>query len=284
MKLRDLASKLLVTVGPSDSIDKAIVLMEEYRIRHLPVVVDDLQLVGIVSHGDLLQSVGGLTSHERHTSNSGPATIGPTRIDQIMTSHLYTLSPDEHCEVGGRLLTREKIAAIPLVANERLVGIVTETDFLRCFISDRFVASGGWRFTKAGAQMWMHIFTLTPEDTVAKAAALMRQKRVHHIPIVTGEKLVGIVSDHDIRRALGRSAVDRESDNPRDVRLNHEMRLADIMTRHPQVASPSATLAEIADRMLTDKIGAMPIVEGEKLLGIVSETDLLHVLVAAMEA
>lgn len=282
MLLKTLTGPRLITVHPDDTIDTAIALMEEHNIRHLPVVRPDGVPVGMVSDRDILEAVGWLSQPDRRAAHTGRALVGPRRVVEIMSVPSMGLGPDEHAERAARLMLEKHFNAVPVVTSNRIVGIITETDVLRCYVADRNEPAGRWRFLRVADRMHARVFTLRPEDQLGQAQRLMQEKRIRHVPIVSGEKLVGIVSDRDVRRAIGCQRVERASEPTRTQAL--EPALSEIMTRTVETIESTATLADAADQMLAHKLGALPVTKGGEFVGIITETDLLHVFVAACEA
>ncbi len=104
-------------------------LMYERRIRHLPVVGEDGTLVGLVSHRDLLREAH-IESCER------PVWVEDERLSrllvgQIMTRGVETVAPDADAAEAGERMLHEKIGCLPVLAGGRLIGILTEADFVR---------------------------------------------------------------------------------------------------------------------------------------------------------
>jgi acetoin utilization protein AcuB len=125
----------VVTVKPLDSIRHAREIMEERRINQLPVVIDG-RLVGIVTDRDLRDAFPSvfdqLGGDARTTEVADPATI---RVEDVMTPAVLTLPPDAPVEDAARLMRRERIGALPVVAQGRLVGILTRSDVLGAYIA-----------------------------------------------------------------------------------------------------------------------------------------------------
>jgi acetoin utilization protein AcuB len=122
---------------------------------------------------------------------------------------------------------------------------------------------------------WMtrNLVTLSPEASVAEALTLCRERRIRHIPIVEEGRLVGIVSDRDLRDAspaLG--------DAERASALQ-EIRVGDVMTREVSTADPQDSIENVAQEMYELKIGSLPVVAEEELLGIVTSSDVMRALV-----
>lgn len=273
MRLGSIAATDVISVSASDSADKAIALMEEFDIHHLPVVTDE-KPVGIISDRDLLRSVGWLSSIDRTDATDGEI-IGPRFISDIMTTPVRTLSPDDSIEDAALLMLQEQIGAIVLVADDQLVGLVAESDILRCFTDDRMnFGSSRWRFRKVVDHMAANVFTLKPNDPVARATRLMHSKDIRHVPVVNDDHLVGVISDRDIRKACFREQIDwlKGDNHSGHTRAN----LRDVMSQKPLRVPPTSTLADAAARLIEARIGALPVVDHGKLCGIITEGDLLH--------
>lgn len=120
LTVRDVMATDLVTVRPHETARHAYRLMRDHRFRHLPVV-EDGRLVGILSDRDLR-----------------PVLLSPTlaraRVGELMSEDLTTVVPDAPVEEAASLLVVKKIGCLPVVADGRLVGIVTETDLLAVLV------------------------------------------------------------------------------------------------------------------------------------------------------
>jgi acetoin utilization protein AcuB len=118
--------------------------------------------------------------------------------------------------------------------------------------------------------------TIAPAATAGEALALMRQRRIRHLPVVDGGRLVGMLSDRDVRSALPSAAVlgEIEEDDPATSRP-----VADIMTADPLTIPPSQPVEEAARLLTEQRIGVVPVVDGSRLLGILSADDLLRAFV-----
>jgi acetoin utilization protein AcuB len=120
LTVRDVMVTDLVTVGPHETARHAYRLMRDHRFRHLPVV-ERGQLLGILSDRDLRPVL------------LSP-TLGRARVRELMSEDLTTVGPDAPVEDAASLLVVKKIGCVPVVADGRLVGIVTETDLLAVLV------------------------------------------------------------------------------------------------------------------------------------------------------
>ena len=287
MKLKEIAHTDLITINDSDSIDKAISLMEEHNVRHLPVLCGELP-VGILSERDIMSAVGGLLSSDRIAETEGPAIIGPDRVASIMTKTVHSFSPDERVETAGRAMRNEKISAAPLIEDNRFVGIVTEKDFLNCYLDDRSIAPGsGWRFKKVFDHMSAHVHSLSPREPLVAGIVLMKEKRIRHLPVVDNGRLVGLVSDRDLRKAYFEQAMEQVHDLTAERRQRsgrvHLFALGDVMIEKIDSISSTATLAEAAHDMVAFRFGSLPVIDKGEFVGIITESDLLGVLITAFD-
>lgn len=111
----------LRTVRPSDLLDLAAALMDWIHVRHVPVEDDDGRLVGILSHRVVV----------RLFAMNGGRPTGPVAVSSVMTPDPITVSPDTNTLDAVRLMREKKIGALPVTEGGRLVGIVTEHDFIK---------------------------------------------------------------------------------------------------------------------------------------------------------
>jgi acetoin utilization protein AcuB len=121
--------------------------------------------------------------------------------------------------------------------------------------------------------MTREVVTLSPGDTAKVALALCRERRIRHLPVLDGGRLVGIVSDRDLRSstpALG---------DPARAAALEEILVGDVMDRDVTTASPTDPIEQAANEMRERRIGCLPVVEGEELVGIVTTSDVMDALV-----
>ena len=136
-----------VFVDEADSMKKAMDLLKEHEIRHLPVLKDGDKLVGILSERDIKQA------------SPSPATaleireiyylLDKIKVKQIMTRRPYTVSSSAPIEEAALIIREKKIGCLPVVDDGKLVGILTETDIIDSFIEAMGVSGPGYRIELA---------------------------------------------------------------------------------------------------------------------------------------
>ncbi len=129
-------------------------------------------------------------------------------------------------------------------------------------------------------QLWMHreVITVAPDETIANACRLMDEHRIRRIPVIDQEnKLLGIISKEDLKKALP-SAVDASLDEASRA-LANQVKVDTFMTRTPITVEPIDTLEKVAAIMRKHKIGGIPVIDGNFLVGIITESDIFKAFV-----
>jgi CBS domain-containing protein len=121
------------------------------------------------------------------------------------------------------------------------------------------------------------VVTVDKHASLRQAQRILDQHNIRHLFVMDGKRLVGIVTDRDLRKAAPSSkspltASEREE-------FMDELKVVEVMSRKLIEASPSTTVREAAKVMVREKIGCLPVVDGNALVGIVTEIDLLEILV-----
>ena len=120
--------------------------------------------------------------------------------------------------------------------------------------------------------------TVSPQDTLRGAWQIIRERRVRHLPVMERGRLVGIVTDRDLRQALPSRAVGLEMHEA--PHLAEKVRIWEVMARAVVTISREAPIEEAARLLLKYRIGGLPVLKGETLVGIITKTDLLQALLS----
>ena len=121
--------------------------------------------------------------------------------------------------------------------------------------------------------MEREIVTLAPDETAATALAVCRARRIRHLPVLQGGRIVGIVSDRDLR-----SSTPALGDHDRAAALQRVV-VEDVMAREVITADPDDPIEQAANTMRERKIGCLPVMQGAELVGIVTTSDVMEALV-----
>jgi acetoin utilization protein AcuB len=137
---------------------------------------------------------------------------------------------------------------------------------------------------KVSKLMTRNLITVGPDDSVEGAVRLLRQRGVRHLLVMKEGRLVGILSDRDLKRTM-------DPGKPKKKLLNlgglffllEPIYVREIMTPDPVTVGPDLSVQEAALMMVTKRFGALPVQEGGRTVGIVTETDLLRYFAKAGE-
>ncbi|MBI5864756.1 MAG: CBS domain-containing protein [Planctomycetes bacterium] len=281
MQLLEVSSREVVTISSIDSIDKAIALMEEHGIHHLPVMAGRTP-IGIVSDRDILLAVGWTTSAERQTGRRDLAyVVGPRRVEQIMSHPVATISPDDTITHAIRRMIDLHIGALPVVGGGELLGLVTESDLISRL--------PGWAVwlpaardlcdTPVSAVMHTRIGAVSPQARLDEIMTVFSSRHARHVPVVVDDRLLGIISDRDVRRSFGLSALRDMQAQDQGRYFDDTRTAADIMTVNVSTVEPTQRIGEVAKTMLDRRVHCIPVTDGDVLKGLVTHTDLVREIV-----
>ena len=130
--VRSLMSTDLLTIYPDDSLKVVEGLFAEEAVRHLPVVDENGKLLGLVTQRDFLTVA---VSKLAHVGRDELDTIyRGVLVSDIMGRKITTVTPDTPLSEAALIMATRKYGCLPVVEHDRLVGILTESDFVRAFI------------------------------------------------------------------------------------------------------------------------------------------------------
>lgn len=132
-------------------------------------------------------------------------------------------------------------------------------------------------------KLWMRreVITVASDETIANACRLMDEHRIRRIPVIDQENtLLGIISKEDLKKALP-SVVDASLDETARA-LANQVKVDTFMTRTPITVTPTDTLEKVAAIMRKHKIGGIPVIEENFLVGIITESDIFDAFVEVL--
>lgn len=121
--------------------------------------------------------------------------------------------------------------------------------------------------------------TLGPEDSLMKAVEVMRKRGIRRLPVVVADTLVGLLAEGDLKRAQPSALSDSEEEF---VRVMDETPISRIMIQSPMTTTEHVPLLEAAPTLHTTKFGALPVLRDGKLVGILTDSDLVGCLIGLL--
>lgn len=121
MSINEIMTADPITLGQDATLDDAGSLMKQHRIRHVPIVTDDMELLGLITQRDLL-AVSSVESNRN-------------AVKEIMRRKVYTVSESADMRSAALMMQEYKIGALPVLRDDKLVGIITDSDYVALAIN-----------------------------------------------------------------------------------------------------------------------------------------------------
>ena len=273
LRVADMMTRAVYAIAPTHSLPLAESLMGLRHIRHVPVVDDAGNFIGLVTHRDLLSAqlsaLTPLTSEERSSLQLS------IPVSKIMRTNVWTTRSDTLAATAARTMREHKFGCLPVVDDGKLVGIVTESDMFQ-FAREALVGPHeGSTWSVEQAMTPAPVF-IDRGASLKEARSLMREHRVRHLPFVEEGRAVGIASDRDLRLA---EALFYESP---ETTAWHAMGILGTETVHR--VQRDAPLEGVLDEMFEELRDAVLVVDGERLVGILAASDACRILAERLRA
>ncbi|MBM6616418.1 acetoin utilization AcuB family protein [Bacillus suaedaesalsae] len=163
MIVEEIMKKEVITLSKSDIIAKAKLLMFENRIRHLPVIDEKLAVVGLITRSDIYRNILADGDENR------------TLVGEVMNRDVITGHPLDFVEEVSTIFFEHKIGCLPIVKDEKLVGIITETDMLHTLVQ----LTGA---NQPGSQLEIRVPNKT--GMLSEVAAIIKQRKVNILSVL----------------------------------------------------------------------------------------------------
>jgi len=122
--------------------------------------------------------------------------------------------------------------------------------------------------------MTQEVITLSLKDSLYSAEKRMKTNHIRHMPVVDKDELIGLISLSDLQRISFIDAYSKEGTE--DTPVYNMLSIRDMMIKNPLTASPKTTILEVSKLLASKEFHSLPVVDDEKLVGIITTTDLLH--------
>ncbi|HPX77178.1 MAG TPA: CBS domain-containing protein [Methanobacterium sp.] len=274
-----IARREVVTAPQSITIQEAAETMVKNKFRRLPITDPGTgKLLGIVTSMDILDFLGGGDKYkiikDKYQGNFLAAVNDS--VKEIMTREVHVLSDKDSVDDAIDNMIKWGVGALPVTDSmDKIVGIVSERDFVVLMagkLTDELVED----------YMTEKVISTTPGTRIEGASKIMVRNKLRRIPVIGEErktphpekdKIVGIVTATDVMEFLGENKAFNSTGNAEEI-LNTF--ISDIM--EPNVVSVAARsrLGDICQIMETKGMGGLPVVHGDELQGIITESDILR--------
>ncbi len=126
--------------------------------------------------------------------------------------------------------------------------------------------------------MTKDVITLNHKDDLETAERLFKSNRIRHIPVVSGEHIIGMLSYTDLLRISFADAVE-DDETSVDTVVYNMFTIEQVMAKKLTSVSSNTTIKEVAEILAEKEFHALPVVDNDKLVGIVTTTDLINYLI-----
>ena len=130
--------------------------------------------------------------------------------------------------------------------------------------------------------MTSNLVKLNLSDDLTKAEQLFKKHKIRHIPVVDGNTILGMLSYSDLLRISYVDPFDDENENV-PLMIYNLFTISQVMTKNPITISPETSIKEAAEILATNEFHALPVCEGNLLVGIITTTDLIRYLTSQFE-
>ena len=267
-----IATRDVISVPRTTSIIGAVEQMTKCGFRRLPVTdAGTKKLRGIVTSGDVINFMGGGDKYKLVQVKHGGNLLSAVNEDvrTIMTQQIVTLSHDATIHEAVAEIVGKKIGGIPIVDNDGVLeGIVTERDVMR-------VLGAQQSPLKVEDIMSTSLRVTAPDCPIATVTHDMTKYRFRRLPVVSDDVLYGIVTATDLMGYLGSREVFTRltTGNVSEVMA---LPIRTLINGNLSTTTPDRSINEAACEMLEKNIGALPVIEDSRLIGLVTEFDLVR--------
>ena len=265
------ATQSVVSVPPTMTILGAVDAMTRCGFRRLPVVdPGSRKLRGIITSGDIINFMGGGDKFNLVLGKHGGNLIAAVNdsVREIMTQQLTTIPHTASINDVIEIIVGKKIGGIPILRdNDEIAGIVTERDVMKLFAGDNSPLA-------VEDVMSTDLRVVEPDATIGTVTKEMTRHRFRRLPVVSGDVLFGIITTADIMRYLGSRKVFSQMETGQ-VSEVMDMPIRGLVPGNLFTVGPNRNVNEAAREMLIHNVGALPVIENTRLIGLVTEHDLV---------
>ena len=268
------AKSPVVTMAPTTPIYDGVKIMTKEGFRRIPIANPGTKtLEGIVTATDIIDYLGGGKKFEiiqrRFKGNFFKAINEPVKL--IMTKKVVSAKTSAKISEAIELMTEQNLGGLPVVDDEnRVRAIITERDVANMF-ADRI--SG----VTVAQLMSKKVVTAIPKTTIFEAAKTMISRGFRRLPIISEDKVVGIITAMDIIRFFGSGKVFKYLKSGTMIQVLNTPAL-ETATKDVETIKPNVDVGQAAKIMQEKNIGALPVVKNEKLVGIITERDFFKII------
>jgi len=269
-----IATRDVVSVPPSVTIQGAVETMTNCGFRRLPVIdPGNRKIRGIITSGDIINFMGGGDKFNlvqvKHGGNLLAAINENVRT--IMTQKITALRDSASIADAISIIREQMIGGIPIIDDhDVLLGMVTERDVMKVLANEKVEGTVEDVMTRS-------LRVTEPDCPIGTVTRDMTAHRFRRLPVVSEGVLFGIVTATDIMKYLGTGKVFDQLVTG-DVAEVMGLPVRNLVSGKLFTISPEKSIHDAARTLLDKGVGALPVIESDRLIGLVTEFDLVKAL------
>ena len=261
MQIKNLMSENIITVDKDQNLTDALKLLRKHNVSRLPVT-NNKELVGIISERDIANKLGSSKYENMPASR--------LHVSSVMIKDVITVP--QSMQLGGvaKIMLEKGIGSVPVMEDNEMVGIVSKADFVTLAV--------GIAFDKISVKeiMCKNLISVSPSERIVHARRQMIESHIGRLPVVDDETLVGMVTSKDLMRAF----IEFRKSVPEKYQKSQikDLLVEDIMSSNPVSVSKDMSITEISNIIMETGFNGLPVVENDKVIGIITQTDILRLI------
>ena len=273
-EIMNIAKTSVITIAPTTPVYEAIQLMSKQGFRRIPVSDPGTKrLLGMITATDIANYFGGGDKfqiiQQKYASNFYKAINEPIRT--LMVKDVFSVLTTATMEEAIKRMIERRVGGLPVIDEEgKIWAIITERDVINLF-------TGKISGVKVSEVMSEKVHAISPSTTIFEAAKLMTSQGFRRLPLVMDKKLVGIVTVMDIVRYFGSKQVFQHLQAGTVTKVL-QTPVTEIAAKNVVTVEPQMDVGVAARLMSENKIGALPVVEDSKIVGIITERDFFKII------
>jgi len=273
-EIMTIARSPVVTMAPTTPVYDALKIMVKEGFRRMPIVDPGTKkLLGIVTATDFINYLGGGDKFQiiqkKYGGNFFKAINEP--VKSIMTSEVVSIRASGKISEAIELMKNHRVGGLPVVdEHDQVWAIVTERDIVMLF-------SGKIRGAKVADLMSRRVVTAKPETPIMEIEKKMIEKRFRRLLIVSDSEFVGMATVRSILRFFGTSQVFKHLQSGTILQVL-QTPVIEVTMKDVAIINPEADIGQAAKLMQEKHVGSLPVIDNNRLVGIITERDFFKII------
>jgi len=257
MKVSELMTKEIISVDKDVDLTYVLKLMKKNNITKIPVL-EEKELIGMVTDNNISYKLGSIRKKG----------VPPSRLhaSSVLEKDIECIKPNTDVKTILKKVGKPGPTMLCVTENKHLSGIITKADLLPLVKSNKPVKD----------IMNKKIMTVAPDDRIVHARRVMIDNDIARLPVLENGALSGFISDNEI--AFAYADLKKSVSLGKQKHQLDELLVKDYMKTPAIWSQPNISAQNAASIMIKNNVGALPIIEHDKLIGIISRTDLLNTI------